>query len=352
MSDGLCGGSKNALTSHFDRQGSREAYNVARRRADEEYDQREWEEILMRDSVRYDEHFASFQHASVLPLLPRPATNLNPTTSPRSIHPINSPPRLAMSNGHRHQHLSPPGSIDRAFPTQPTQQDHSTHQSWVGQFQDQQQSSNIVHSSGSRSTNGRINHGYSAPMYGAPTQVSMAPVAPMPAFPATPMHQEPALAAPKMNPTVEFDNAYKEWVINMGTDEAHLWSDASAPNQAPAPTQASAPVLESKAPVASPTTEPIRPEQKAENRTEHAQNSEDTKLAIAAQEIINSVSEDNSAKFQQSEFISLMRKIASMNLVVRDNELVNPDTLLPETASSSSGASTVKPKPATVEDEE
>ncbi|KAI1661966.1 hypothetical protein F4813DRAFT_94293 [Daldinia decipiens] len=49
---------------------------------------------------------------------------------------------------------------------------------------------------------------------------------------------------------------------------------------------------------------------------------EDSELAMAAQQILDSVSGDKSDKFKNSGFIQMMQKIAAQELVVRDNNLV------------------------------
>ncbi|KAI1801991.1 hypothetical protein F4811DRAFT_427369 [Daldinia bambusicola] len=54
-----------------------------------------------------------------------------------------------------------------------------------------------------------------------------------------------------------------------------------------------------------------------------SQGKEDTELAMAAQQILDSVSGDKSDKFKNSGFIQMMQKIAAQELVVRDNNLVD-----------------------------
>ncbi|KAI0113398.1 hypothetical protein F4814DRAFT_345953 [Daldinia grandis] len=53
-----------------------------------------------------------------------------------------------------------------------------------------------------------------------------------------------------------------------------------------------------------------------------SQGKEDSELAMAAQQILDSVSGDKSDKFKNSGFIQMMQKIAAQELVVRDNNLV------------------------------
>ncbi|OTA62255.1 hypothetical protein K449DRAFT_395009 [Hypoxylon sp. EC38] len=52
---------------------------------------------------------------------------------------------------------------------------------------------------------------------------------------------------------------------------------------------------------------------------------EDTELASAAKGVLNAVSTEDSEKFKSSRFLDMMRKVAAMDLVVRGNDLVNPE---------------------------
>ncbi|KAI1472769.1 uncharacterized protein F4812DRAFT_24789 [Daldinia caldariorum] len=72
-------------------------------------------------------------------------------------------------------------------------------------------------------------------------------------------------------------------------------------------------------------TEPVLNSIAAESKEEpvKSQGKEDTELAMAAQQILNSVSGDKSDKFKNSGFIQMMQKIAAQELVVRDNNLVD-----------------------------
>ncbi|KAI1211443.1 uncharacterized protein F4807DRAFT_420398 [Annulohypoxylon truncatum] len=352
MSDGVCGGSKNALLTHFDRNASRETQESRERRL-----QREVEESLFRDSLKWDEMIANaqFKHfQSGKPLLPteHPAHIPGPSM-PQGVQSFNAPPGLGMLNGYGPQQPST-AFRPHAYPATPMKA-QSAHQSWVDQFQRLQPLPNMIHSPGSRSVNNHVDHRLSAPMHMTPAQV------PMPA-PALPPLQEPTTVTGNLKPHVEFDSAFQGWMDAIAGDETLLWTRYEGPDSAPASVPAQVPDLAPKAPeqpVAHlAADEPVRTQEQTTTPTERVRNSEDSKLAVAAQEIINSVSNDQSDKFQQSEFLSLMRRIASMDLVVRDNALVNPDTLAPaETKSSSSGesiskAGRVQPKKATVEDEE
>lgn len=52
------------------------------------------------------------------------------------------------------------------------------------------------------------------------------------------------------------------------------------------------------------------------------QSAEDTELARAAQQIVDSVGTNENVKFRESSFLKMMRKIASQDMVVRGNNLV------------------------------
>ncbi|KAI1098236.1 hypothetical protein F4804DRAFT_132984 [Jackrogersella minutella] len=110
----------------------------------------------------------------------------------------------------------------------------------------------------------------------------------------------------------------------------------------------------------------------AEEAVEEPKQTDDQELAVAAQQILESVSDNESEKFRKSEFLDLMRRIAAMDLVVRDNALVEskpsaagsasnapegvaaPETAPAAPVESSAGSRTqtsrVFPKPASVED--
>ncbi|KAI1814054.1 hypothetical protein GGS20DRAFT_550364 [Poronia punctata] len=59
-----------------------------------------------------------------------------------------------------------------------------------------------------------------------------------------------------------------------------------------------------------------------ENETEAPIANSDTELARAAQQLVDSVSDNDSDKFKNSKFLEFMRRLASQELTVRDNELV------------------------------
>lgn len=89
------------------------------------------------------------------------------------------------------------------------------------------------------------------------------------------------------------------------------------------------------------TKESLRAQRQAD-----AEALDDSELAMAAQQILDSVSDNDSAKFRESSFMQLMRRIASKDLVVRHNDLV--DT--PRASAADAGPDKIVPRHATVED--
>ena len=61
-------------------------------------------------------------------------------------------------------------------------------------------------------------------------------------------------------------------------------------------------------------------------------------LAQAAQQLVSIVENDKSEKFQNSSFLEVMRKIASSQLVVRDNQLVESGDASSATAVGQDGS--------------
>ncbi|KAI1501404.1 hypothetical protein F5X99DRAFT_383108 [Biscogniauxia marginata] len=68
----------------------------------------------------------------------------------------------------------------------------------------------------------------------------------------------------------------------------------------------------------------LQPEQEASTRTQptETQPQVDTELARAAQQLVDSVSDNDSEKFKNSSFLQMMRRIAAEEVTVRGNELV------------------------------
>ncbi|KAI0601977.1 hypothetical protein F4775DRAFT_537804 [Biscogniauxia sp. FL1348] len=71
-------------------------------------------------------------------------------------------------------------------------------------------------------------------------------------------------------------------------------------------------------------THQSQPEQKAsdQSRPAETQPQVDTELARAAQQLVDSVSDNDSEKFRNSSFLQMMRRIAAEEVTVRGNELV------------------------------
>lgn len=348
--DGVCGSSKSSLLTHFDRDANRPTDVSLGGRS-----RREIEDVLERDSHRFDKMVANtgfnqFQDKNASINLSDLAEHLPIPSMPPAVHPYNASSASGALNAYRYQRNAPMAPGPPASAASRMGLSHS----WVDQFSSrqthpyQQSSSNVIQYPGSRSTYDHVNHRHFPSMYGAPQQLSMATTA---AIPSAPTFREPPVAASSANPQAEFDNAFKGWMDSMGADESRLWDNIEYPMAAAAQVPAPAPQTTFTRP-----SVPVeaRGQEPAIQHQEQVQNGEDAKLAIAAQEIINSVAEDRSSKFQQSEFLNLMRRIASMDLVVRDNALVNPDTLEPKSFESATTAkeSRVNPKQATVEDGE
>lgn len=93
-------------------------------------------------------------------------------------------------------------------------------------------------------------------------------------------------------------------------------------------------------PAAAPAPE-VRSESPARETTAHSPN-DDTELARVAQQLVDSVASDESEKFRNSNFLSLMRKIAAKEVVIQDSNLVdaNRDGEQPAASSSDKGKET------------
>lgn len=93
---------------------------------------------------------------------------------------------------------------------------------------------------------------------------------------------------------------------------------------------------------AAPTPAPeVRSESPARETAAHSPE-DDTELARVAQQLVDSVASDESEKFRNSNFLSLMRKIAAKEVVIQDSNLVdaNRDSELPAASSSDKGKET------------
>jgi hypothetical protein len=65
----------------------------------------------------------------------------------------------------------------------------------------------------------------------------------------------------------------------------------------------------------------------------------DTELARAAQQLVDSVSDNETDKFKNSKFLEFMRRLAAHELTVRDNELVETPQASSETHPGDSSVS-------------
>ncbi|KAI8964556.1 hypothetical protein F5Y11DRAFT_88520 [Daldinia sp. FL1419] len=85
---------------------------------------------------------------------------------------------------------------------------------------------------------------------------------------------------------------------------------------------------ETVAPVEEPTLSTSIESETIKEEPVQSRGNEDSELAAAAQQILDSVSGNTSDKFKNSSFIQMMQKIAAQELVVRDNNLVeSPQTI-------------------------
>ncbi|KAI1380157.1 hypothetical protein F4677DRAFT_405995 [Hypoxylon crocopeplum] len=198
--------------------------------------------------------------------------------------------------------------------------------------------------------------------------------------------QQTAMPQPIFNQTsirisddFDFEKEFLTWMATNSSeaepktapDSPFVQHNHSTEQQTSIPTDAhqvaeqnSAPLERSTVPQTEQATTTL-PEETAALDTETqagTQRADDLELAIAAQQILDSVADNQNDKFKSSDFLQMMRKIASQDLVVRDNSLVESSqapTTESEYGSHATGqtsaaspppSSMVAPKPATVED--
>lgn len=135
-----------------------------------------------------------------------------------------------------------------------------------------------------------------------------------------------------VNEDFDFDSELQSWMAHQGV-QAETREEPSAavrdngleePNMAPPEYRSSINHQEQEAaPVATEAS---------------AQQTNDSELAVAAQKILDSVSGNQNEKFKSSEFLNMMRKLASMEIVVRDNSLVETSQQSQEGVAASSRA--------------
>ncbi|KAI0428476.1 hypothetical protein F5Y09DRAFT_332573 [Xylaria sp. FL1042] len=130
----------------------------------------------------------------------------------------------------------------------------------------------------------------------------------------------------------EFENAMDQWMLQNGPG-----AETSSHNELNAQDSDMLNANSTAAPVESPDHN--APEKDtAENRDE---------LARAAQQLVDSLADNNSEKFKNSDFLALMRRIASQELTVQGNDLVETqpsrDTGLDSHMDSATSAATTGP---------
>lgn len=83
-----------------------------------------------------------------------------------------------------------------------------------------------------------------------------------------------------------------------------------------------------------PFYEPVHDEQRA-TQDEQRQTHDDDQLAATAQELLEKVSHDQSDKFKNSQFLSLMRKLRDREVRVEGDQMVETTAVSPTIATSS-----------------
>ncbi|KAI2472898.1 hypothetical protein F4781DRAFT_293149 [Annulohypoxylon bovei var. microspora] len=338
MSEGSCaGGSKNPLLTHFNREERARAYkNAVAVRLQERR-----EEELLRDALRFPEftshEFNEFQTYNAS--LNEPFSSATGPYQPfnNSVGPISYEPRPPPSGPSTFKFHGRPTQI-RPTAREIVAQNAHLRQDWSADYRYYQSltamatpghglSRDPSHGLSSDPSHGFFLHDRDfvpqSLVRGPPTSLLGPPMVPEPIF--APQHSVPMF---------NFDAEFANWMADNAVD-----NDESRSGPAPAPT------LAPEALVMSPMeAQPASAQEEATASTENMRKSDDSRLAVAAQEILDSMSGNTSDKFQQSEFLVLMRRLASMDLVVRDNALVEASTVAAaETESTSSGSSTIKP---------
>ncbi|KAJ8129067.1 hypothetical protein O1611_g4566 [Lasiodiplodia mahajangana] len=108
----------------------------------------------------------------------------------------------------------------------------------------------------------------------------------------------------------EFEDAMNEWML-------HNAPEPEAKSQNEFDTQSG---VDLTANLDAASAEPTAQEASKEDSTDGRD--QDTELARAAQQLVDSVADNDSDKFKNSEFLALMRRIASQQLTVQGNDLV------------------------------
>ncbi|KAH8666713.1 hypothetical protein BX600DRAFT_511617 [Xylariales sp. PMI_506] len=202
---------------------------------------------------------------------------------------------------------------------------------WINEFRDMSiNPQTIAGSAGQLDNRSAVHFGHPASMAPIAQPMSMMPGVP---FMPSPMAFQPQSWAPNFtNPYMagmghsgfetanfsgqqhshqEISNAYEADF----EAEMNAWLDA----QVPEPELGEKPADQATLPAETPqATEPVQ-----------GQDKNDTELARVAQQLVDSVSNDTSEKFKNSNFLEMMRRIAGGQVVVEGNNLV--DTTQPKT---------------------
>lgn len=92
-----------------------------------------------------------------------------------------------------------------------------------------------------------------------------------------------------------------------------------------------------------PFYEPIHDEQRAIHEEHQQQNHDDDQLAATAQELLEKVSHDQSDKFKNSQFLSLMRKLADREVRVEGDQMVETTAAVSPITITTTTTSVVSP---------
>ncbi|KAI1758055.1 hypothetical protein F4782DRAFT_10380 [Xylaria castorea] len=111
----------------------------------------------------------------------------------------------------------------------------------------------------------------------------------------------------------EFENAMDDWMLQNGSEDDDLTASLDAAS-------AESPIHEAT-------------EEESEGNEE-----QETELARAAQQLVDLLADNDTEKFKNSEFVSLMRRIASRQLTVQGNDLVETSPTPPGTDTGTASA--------------
>lgn len=165
-----------------------------------------------------------------------------------------------------------------------------------------------------------MNMGYGMGMQQPQTQMS--------ATEQQPQHQEPQLSQ------ADFDAAFEEAMVEMEKmqDERMTGTQPETMDQAPS-------LEKSDIRIGSDTIDYTE----QANRTPDQDQRDADELARTAGHLLNLVQHDTSDKFQNSQFLDLMRKIRDREIAVQDNDLHSTTTKPPPTTSAAGSQITAEP---------